>query len=59
MDDRTAREASARAFRVAEIFLQESGRRNATPTPSAPKAEPLPGNEDDDTEEDNDEEEEA
>ena len=59
MDDRTAREASARAFRVAEIFLQESGRRNATPTPSVPKAEPLPGNEDDDAEEDNDEEEEA
>ena len=59
MDDRTAREASARAFRVAEIFLQESGRRNVTPPPAAPKAESLPGNEDDDADEDNDEEEEA
>ena len=57
MDDRTAREASARAFRVAELFLQESARHNASPRP---KSDAAPSNEDIELDDDEaDEEEEA
>ena len=47
MDDRTAQEASRRAFRVAELFLQEAARhRRPAPQPQAlqpaPAAEPQP-----------------
>ena len=38
MDDRTAAEASRRAFRVAELFLIEAARHR----PSAPVAEEMP-----------------
>ena len=42
MDDRTAAEASRRAFRVAELFLQEAARyRQPAPRPSLPQSPEL------------------
>ncbi len=39
MDDRTANEASRRAFRVAEIFLTEATRHQPSARRNAPEAE--------------------
>ena len=39
MDDRTAAEASRRAFRVAELFLTEAARRRRPAAPPAPEIE--------------------
>ncbi|MBQ2379357.1 MAG: hypothetical protein II295_03095 [Akkermansia sp.] len=42
MDDRTAAEASRRAFRVAELFLIEAARyRRPEPRPELPQAPEL------------------
>ncbi|MGN0865552.1 MAG: hypothetical protein ACI4P8_05355 [Akkermansia sp.] len=49
MDDRTAAEAARRAFRVAELFLQEAARHRPAPTPEpvdavdSPEEEPEEG----------------
>lgn len=45
MDDRTAAEASRRAFRVAELFLQEAARHKPTTAAPLPESESLPGDE--------------
>jgi hypothetical protein len=52
MDDRTAAEASRRAFRVAELFLIEAARHRqaATPAPQAPAADAMEDMDDSDTE---------
>lgn len=39
MDDRTASEASRRAFRVAELFLTEAARHRRPSTPPTPEIE--------------------
>ena len=52
MDDRTAAEASRRAFRVAELFLIEAARHRqaATPVPQAPAADAMEDMDDSDLE---------
>ena len=46
MDDRTAAEASRRAFRVAELFLTEAARRRRPTAPPTPEIELVMEDED-------------